>query len=167
MASPRRVWIALGSNVGDRRRNLETALLRLAAAPGVRVEAASSFHETRAQLAPGEPQQPDYLNAAAELAVELSPRSLLRQMLDIEQAMGRRRAGEVRWSARVIDLDLLLYEDWIIHEPGLVVPHPRMHRRRFVLAPLAEIAPDAAHPGLKRTAAALLAECAGLSGASP
>lgn len=146
----------MGANLGDRRRNIETALLRLAQTPGVRVVEASAIVETQAVTAPGSPAQPAYLNAAAELATTLSPRALLRAMLTVEQAMGRRRTTTQRWEARVIDLDLLLYEDLVVHEPGLVVPHPRMHSRAFVLEPLAQIAPLARHPTLGATVAELL-----------
>lgn len=158
MTATRRAWIALGANLGDRRRNIETALLRLAQTPGVRVVEASALIETEAVTAPGAPAQPAYLNAAAELATTLSPRALLRAMLAVEQAMGRSRGASQRWAPRAIDLDLLLYEDLTLHEPGLVVPHPRMHSRRFVLEPLAQIAPKARHPGLGMTVEQLLAE---------
>jgi 2-amino-4-hydroxy-6-hydroxymethyldihydropteridine diphosphokinase len=88
------------------------------------------------------------LNGAAELITALSPRELLDRLLEIEREMGRERRE--KWGPRVIDLDLLLYEDRVIEEQGLIVPHPRMHERAFVLVPLAEIAPDIIHPVLKR-----------------
>ena len=143
--------IGLGSNLGDREGNLREALRRLAGTDGVRVVAVSSFVET----APvGGPAQPDYINAAAELATLREPLDLLRDLLRIESEMGRVR--ETRWGPRVIDLDLLLYSDRVIEIPGLTVPHPRLSQRRFVLEPLAEIAPCAVHPVTKKTARAML-----------
>jgi 2-amino-4-hydroxy-6-hydroxymethyldihydropteridine diphosphokinase len=115
---------------------------------GVEVVAASAFRETAAQ---GPIGQGPYLNAAATLRCRLGARALLAAMLAIEAAHGRDRAREQRWGPRRLDLDLLLYGDRVIDEPGLTVPHPRMHERLFVLGPLAEIAPHAVHPVLGAT----------------
>lgn len=145
-------YIGIGSNLGDRRANVETALRRLGEEPAIEVAAVSAVIQT-APLG-GPPGQGDFLNAAATLATTLPPRALLERLQRIEADLGRTRT--VRWGPRTIDLDLLLYEQRQIAEPGLTVPHPRMHRRRFVLAPLAEIAPDVVVPGTGKTVAELL-----------
>lgn len=146
-------FVALGSNLGDREAHLHGALAALGSIHGTRVAACSSFHET---VPVGPPGQGPYLNAAAELWTTRTARELLGAFHDIEQAHGRDRAREARWGARTLDLDLLLYADQIIGEQGLIVPHPRMHERRFVLEPLAEIAPDAVHPVLAQTVTRML-----------
>jgi 2-amino-4-hydroxy-6-hydroxymethyldihydropteridine diphosphokinase len=108
----------------------------------------------------GPPDQPYYLNAAAALDAALPADQLLREMLDLEFELGRRRAEQ--WGPRTIDLDLLLYDDQVFNEPELTVPHRHMHQRGFVLAPLVEIAPNARHPIYKMTVAALLQSLEGL-----
>ena len=145
-------YIGLGSNLGDRRRNLESALSTLGETTGIELVAVSMLIETEPQ---GPPGQDRYLNGAATIRTKLSPRGLLEALLEIESAHDRDRTVERRWGPRRLDLDLLMYADRIIDEPGLVVPHPRMHQRAFVLSPLAEIAPDAVHPVLGVTIAAL------------
>ncbi len=149
-----RALIALGSNLGDRRAFLEQAIEALAQTPGLVVRAVSSFHETRPEGGPK--SQGDYLNAAAILETMLSPAGLLRVMLDVESRLGRTR--ELRFGPRTIDLDLVLFGDRILDEPGLIVPHPRFRERRFVLGPLAEIAPEDVDPASGRTVAELLRE---------
>jgi len=149
-----RAFIALGSNLRPRSANLRAALGHLRRLAEVR--SVSTFHRTEAVAERGvRAADPEFLNAAAALETDLGAHELLAALLGIEAALGRDRTAT---GPRAIDLDLLLFGDRIIDAPGLVLPHPRMHRRRFVLEPLVEIAPNAWHPGLRKTAAELLAE---------
>jgi 2-amino-4-hydroxy-6-hydroxymethyldihydropteridine diphosphokinase len=133
----------MGANMGDRRRSLEAALDALAAEPGIEVVAVSSQRETDPV---GYANQPRFLNAAAAIDTELAPRELLDRLLDVERRLGRTREGP-RFGPRTIDLDLLVYGDEEIDEPGLAVPHPRLHERRFALEPLSELDPALVVPG--------------------
>jgi 2-amino-4-hydroxy-6-hydroxymethyldihydropteridine diphosphokinase len=144
--------IGLGSNLGDRRAALEGAIAALARTPGVSVRNVSSFHET--EPVGGPPGQGKYLNAAVILETTLDPLAVLHLLQEIEAQFGRVRT--VRWGERTLDLDLLLFDDRIIDTPELVVPHPRYATRRFVLEPLAEVAPEAVDPVTKQTVAELL-----------
>ena len=147
-----RAYVGLGSNVGDRERMLWSAIHMLTFNPEVEVIAVSSFRETDPV---GFEDQPRFLNAAAALETELGPRALLDLLLSVERELGRTREGP-RFGPRTIDLDLLLYEDEIVDAPGLTVPHPRLHERRFALEPLAELDPALAVPE-KGSVQALLA----------
>jgi 2-amino-4-hydroxy-6-hydroxymethyldihydropteridine diphosphokinase len=147
-----RAYVGVGSNLGDRWANLALAVRALRAAPRVSVLRASRVWETE----PIGPPQPRYLNAALEVEAIGPAGALLALLQEIEGAAGRRREGP-RWSARTLDLDLLLFGDEVIREPTLVVPHPQLVARRFVLAPLAELCPDRVVPGTGRTVAELLA----------
>jgi 2-amino-4-hydroxy-6-hydroxymethyldihydropteridine diphosphokinase len=134
--------IGLGSNLGDRADILDAALSQLANHPGIQLIAKSRWHHTAPVGGPA--GQGEFLNGAAHLETTLSPENLLRELLAIERSLGRERT--VRWSARPIDLDLLLYDRLVVDSPPLQIPHPRMSFRRFVLAPAVEIAPQMAHP---------------------
>jgi 2-amino-4-hydroxy-6-hydroxymethyldihydropteridine diphosphokinase len=142
-----RAYVGLGANLGNR----EGSIRRAADLLGV--VRLSTIRETEPW---GYVDQPAFLNAVAELETELAPRALLDRLLEVERELGRTREGP-RWGPRTIDLDLLLYGDLRLDEPGLTVPHPRLHERLFVLEPLAELAPDAAVPGHGRVRS-LLAE---------
>lgn len=157
MSPPRAIsaCIALGSNLGDRRANLLAALDALARHDGVQVVRTSAFLETEPV---GPPGQGPYLNAAVEVATTLSARELLDVMLGIERSRGRTRDPGQRWGPRTLDMDLLLYGDRVIDEPGLTVPHPRLTERLFVLEPLAAIAPERVVPGTKKSVAQWLSE---------
>lgn len=144
-------FVALGANLGDRAASLGEALHAIGSfGEIVRV---SSMYETEPV---GLADQPTFLNAVAQISTGLNARQLLTHLLDIEQSLGRART--VRNGPRVIDLDLLLYGSSVIAEPGLEVPHPRLSERRFVLAPLAEIAPELVHPVLGLTMAKLFSQ---------
>ena len=138
------MFIGLGANLGERETALRRALELLAAEPGVELRGVSAFRETEPV---GYLDQPRFLNAAAEVETELSAGDLLALLLDVERRLGRVRGGGPRFGPRTIDLDLLLYGDETIDTPGLHVPHPRLHERRFALEPLAELDPNLELPG--------------------
>jgi 2-amino-4-hydroxy-6-hydroxymethyldihydropteridine diphosphokinase len=138
------VFVGIGSNLGDREANVRRALELLDADSEIEVRSMSQIRETEPV---GVLDQPRFLNAAARLATELAPRALLERLLAVEQELGRVRTGE-RYGPRKIDLDLLLYGDEVVDEPGLRVPHPRLAERRFVLEPLADLDPALVVPGL-------------------
>jgi 2-amino-4-hydroxy-6-hydroxymethyldihydropteridine diphosphokinase len=139
-----RAFVGLGSNLGDPRTQIERALLLLDAENGVEVVAVSTVRETDPV---GYEDQPRFLNGAVELRTSLEPRELLERLLAIERRLGRVRGEGPRFGPRLIDLDLLLYGDEVVDEPGLVIPHPRLHERRFALEPLAELDPVLEIPG--------------------
>ena len=147
------VYLGLGSNLDDRRRNLEAALDALRAHPQIAVTAVSSFLET--DPVGGPPGQGRFLNAAAKIETDLSPEALLEELKRVERALGRKPGP--RWGPREIDLDILLCGEEILETGTLVIPHPRMRERRFVLEPLAEIAPDVRDPVTGLSVRALLA----------
>ena len=138
------VYLSLGSNLGDRAANLNDAIARLKKIGDI--VAASSFYETEPVEVTA---QPWFLNYVVALETEKMPKQLLTAILDIEQQMGRRRNQQK--GPRIIDIDILLFGSSIVNTKNLTIPHPALHERRFVLAPLAEIAPDLRHPVLKRS----------------
>ena len=146
-----KAYVGLGANLGDPEKQVRGALAALGRIPGTRLVRASSLWRS----APvGHAVQPDFVNAVAAIETDAAPRALLEQLLAIEKTFGRERSFAN--APRTLDLDLLLYGDRVLSEQGLEVPHPRMHERAFVLAPLLEIAPEVDIPG-KGKAATLLA----------
>jgi 2-amino-4-hydroxy-6-hydroxymethyldihydropteridine diphosphokinase len=145
------VYVGLGANLGEPERMLVAAVEDLSRLPDVELRRCSSLY---AAAALG-PSQPEFRNAVVSLVVARSPDSLLAALLDIERAHGRVRSE--RWGPRLLDLDILLWGEWVVDQPGLHVPHPELHRRRFALEPLAELDPQARHPVLQKTVAELLA----------
>ena len=148
--APARAFIAFGANLGDPVASFGHACAALAALPATTVERRSSLYRSAPVGVEG---QPDYINGVIELRTRIAAPALLPHLLDIEHEAARRR--ERHCAPRTLDLDLLLYDDQVIHAPGLEVPHPRMHQRAFVLRPLAEIAPDVQIPGHGPVAALL------------
>lgn len=137
------VYVGLGSNLGDREQTIRGALARIKADPEIDVVAVSSLRETDPV---GYTDQPKFVNGAAALRTQLSPKALLERLLQIEREMGRERSGP-RYGPRTIDVDLLLYGSEEVDEPGLRIPHPRLAEREFVLEPLAELDSDLEVPG--------------------
>ena len=150
---PHRIYIGIGSNLGDRRANALEAVQRVGALPGTRVLRASSFYESE----PLGDAKTWFVNSVIEIETEFRAEQLLKKLQAIEEAMGRKRIKGKRWGSRVIDLDILLSDQEIIAKRTLKVPHPEMHKRRFVLMPLAELAPHVIHPQLGQSVSALLA----------
>ena len=138
-----RAYVGLGANLGDRETTLRRAVERLGRVDGVEVVGVSQLVETDPV---GVVDQPRFLNGAVAVETTLSPQELLGELLSVERELGRVRDGE-RWGPRTLDLDLLVYGDLVVEEPGLRVPHPRLHERRFALEPLAELDPELEVPG--------------------
>ena len=149
-----RVFIGVGSNEGDRLAHISRAMRALAEVSGVRLLQMATIAETEPI---GGPPQGPYLNTVVEIDTTLPPTELLGTLQDIERRLGREPSSQ-RWGPRPIDLDILLYDDRIVQGPQLSIPHPRMHERRFVLEPLAQLAPGTIHPLLQRPIADLLAQ---------
>jgi len=149
----KRIYLSLGSNLHDRERNLLLAIKKINERCGTVIEVSSLY-----QTGPwGMQNQPEFLNQVIEVESDYSPHELLQKVLVIEKEMGRKPAP--RWGPRVIDIDILFFNDAIIDSPRLIIPHPEIQNRRFVLAPMEEIAPDYVHPGLRKSIRELLAVC--------
>lgn len=146
-------YIAIGSNLGDRDASLRSAVSAIAEHPDINLINQSCILETDPV---GDIDQDPYLNGVIHVQTTLDPRTLLDTLLKIESEHGRDRSKEQRWGPRTLDLDLIVYADRIVNEPGLQIPHPRLHERSFVLIPLAEIAPDLLLPVHNETPRRLL-----------
>ena len=147
------VYLSFGSNVGDRAANIETALKHLNDS-GVKTVKVSSMYETEPW---GNTEQERFLNCAAKVNTRLSPNELMNVILSIEHEMGREQ--KQKWEPRIIDIDILFFGKQIFKEDGLIIPHPEMEKRKFVLIPLEEIEPELIHPVLKKSIKQLLMEC--------
>lgn len=150
---PHMAFLGLGSNVGDREEYIEQAIFLLSKTPGIKVVKKSTNYETEPE---GNTDQPQFLNAAVQIKTILDPYKLLSVLHETENALGRER--DVEWGPRTIDLDILLFDDMIISDDKLQVPHPLLHERLFVLKPLAEIAPNTMHPALGRSISEIFEE---------
>lgn len=149
------VYLGLGSNLGDRAGYLFRAVEAIDRLERIRCHRVSDFYET--EPVGGPPDQRPFINAAAEIETVLNPATLLERLQNVEQDLGRPPPPrQQRWGPRVVDIDVLLYDDLVFSVSGLTVPHPRMHERWFVLRPLVDLAPEVVHPLLHRTMSQLL-----------
>lgn len=150
---PHRAYIGIGSNLGDRRANAVEAIRHVGELPTTRVVRASSFYESE----PLGDAKTWFVNSVIEVESELAAQVMLKRLKAIEEAMGRKRVKGKRWGSRIIDLDILFWNHEVIQKRNLKVPHPELHKRRFVLLPLAELAPQVIHPQIGSSISALLA----------
>ena len=150
---PHRAYIGIGSNLGDRKANALEAVDRVSKLPTTRLVRASSLYESE----PLGDAKTWFVNSVIEIETEFPPDELLKRLKAIEKAMGRKRVKGKRWGSRIIDLDILLCDQEVVEKRTLKVPHPEMHKRRFVLMPLAELAPHVIHPQLGQSISSLLA----------
>jgi len=158
----KRVFLGIGSNLGNREKNIQEAVQKIGELTGTIINS-SSIYETEPW---GFSSGNLFLNMVIEVETKLKPSGLLGRLLMIESILGRVREGK-KYTSRIIDLDILLYNDKVMENKVLVIPHPRMHERKFVLVPLCEIAPDMVHPTLKKTIKILLEECTDKSMVKP
>lgn len=154
------VYIGIGSNLGDREANCVSAIGKLKETDRIEVIAISKWRETKAVTAEG-CAQPNYINGVAKISTDLSPEELLKRLKDIERELGRPEEHK-RWSLRTIDLDILFYDDLVITSDDLVIPHPEIQKRIFVLEPLCDIEPVLVHPVLKETLGTILLRARGV-----
>jgi 2-amino-4-hydroxy-6-hydroxymethyldihydropteridine diphosphokinase len=150
---PNRAYIGIGSNLGDRRANAVEAMKRIGELPTTRVVRASSLYESE----PLGDAKTWFVNSVIEVETDLTSDVFLKRAKAIEEAMGRKRVKGKRWGSRIIDLDILLWNQEVVQKKSLKIPHPELHKRRFVLLPLAELAPHVIHPQLGSSVSALLA----------
>ena len=148
---PHQVYIGIGSNLGNKRENYLEALERIAKIPKTRIIKESSVYESQ----PLGDSKEWYINGVIEIETELKPELLLVKFKNIERAMGRKKVRK-RWGARIIDIDILLYDSLVMNKKSLKIPHPEMHQRKFVLIPLSEVAPQVIHPVLSVSISELL-----------
>ncbi len=146
-------FIGLGSNLGDKKKNIDTALKHINKIKGVKIEKKSSLYNTSPV---GYLEQDDFINMVCMINTDLSPKNLLNELQQIEKYMGRGK--NIKWGPRIIDLDILLYDDRVLNSETLQIPHKYMHERKFVLEPLTEIAQDIMHPVFKKNVVQLLEE---------
>ena len=148
---PHQVYIGIGSNLGNKRENYLEALERIAKLPKTRIIKESSVYESQ----PHGDSKEWYINGVIEIETELKPEMLLKKFKNIERAMGRKKVRK-KWGARIIDIDILLYDSLVMNKKSLKIPHPEMHQRKFVLIPLSELAPQVIHPVLSASISELL-----------
>jgi 2-amino-4-hydroxy-6-hydroxymethyldihydropteridine diphosphokinase len=152
---PHRAFIGIGSNLGDRKANYLDALARIQKLPHTRIVKQSSLYESE----PHGDATTWFVNAVIEIETAAAADQLLKQLLAIEKTMGRKRVKGKRWGARIIDLDILFFNQAVIEKRNLKLPHPRVQNRRFVLLPLSELAPQLVHPQLGQSVSEMLATC--------
>ena len=150
---PHRVYVGLGSNLGDRKANIREAEQRLVELPDTRIVKASSLYESE----PHGNAKTWFANSVIEVETEMTSAEFLKKLLAIEEEMGRKRVKGKKWGSRIIDLDILFFDNEIVAKRNLKIPHPRLSERRFVLLPLSELAPQLVHPSLNLSVSELLA----------